>query len=302
MKDIDNLLQSIDAITQQIPANFHDNDNIITVDDKNYNDNDDDDDDDDDSIQQTYTYRGVETLSLLSLSTLQSSTTSSNKYLKIILYQVNNQLPGTPFLQFMLYKYLQETDSILSFLTFEISKLKASISETCENVISKIFDAYFFACHQSDMDKVVYKGYMEENETMYIFFDFSVIQIQSHPITSSNDLWLVTVHEILNTKNILDKLKIDVYLIEFFLHHPKFWALVNEEKGVLQEIPCIGYVVIENTKKMAFHLTFGADSLLPSERLISMNTPPVNLSFMRCAVFKKTHIPLTGHLIDSLIH
>lgn len=167
-----------------------------------------------------------------------------NDNIHICAYNVNT-LHKYPFLQYFLYKPYNETS--FSFPSF-VYKNEMDLLTKAMSVINVLCSSYY-------KDTVFkYKGFIKEEEDVYLFFDCSHMIIDTVKMTEYNDLWLVIIDEIINYKSVCDY-PIDDYIIDLFYNYEKLSYLTDSEVNHYQ-LPIIGYSTCD-IKKMDFVATFG---------------------------------------------
>jgi len=165
----------------------------------------------------------------------------------ICAYNVN-VLNKYPFLQYFLYKPYNETS--FSFPTFvynnEIDLLTKSMSVINAMCLSYYKDTNFN-----------YKGYIKEENNVYLFFDCSHMIIDTLKMSEYNDLWLVIIDEIINYKSVYG-FPINEDDVELFYNYEKLSYLTDDENEHFQ-LPIVGYSKCD-FKNIDFVATFGIQS------------------------------------------
>ena len=157
----------------------------------------------------------------------------------ICAYQVNTNAQS-PFLQFFMQKYNVRGNEAVTMPHFYYM-YGQDIMGKCDAILN----AMFFSFSKQDLGKHKYRGLTVEQDNMYLFFDCSEYEIESHKLCRENEVWLVLVDEILNHKSICD-LPIDKYNIRFCEEHPEFMYLTNKN-GLPYETPSVSYVGCNKT-------------------------------------------------------
>ena len=185
----------------------------------------------------------------------------------ICAYQVNTE--GLyPFLQYFMTKTNEysENPNIISFPQFSYNSLMTlrEILEICNCTLDIIFTCYHknvvtdSATYDPDTelqnDKYNYKGFVSQDNNMYIFFDCTEYKITSHPLHKTNDLWLVIIDEIVNQQKVCDY-DIDDHVIDFFTENADF-AILHD---VNLPVPGVLYVPgrIYETPKSLYTYNYG---------------------------------------------
>jgi len=154
----------------------------------------------------------------------------------ICAFQVNTQ-GKYPFLQFFMQKFPETDPTNPDQITFPTFKYKATIdSQTRAESILDIM----FHCYQHP-GFYQYEGYYQEQENYYLFYDCSAYQIRVHDLYRKNDLWLITMDEILNNRMICGHFPIDPLVSGFFENHPEYIYLQNSQQENY-ELPIVVYV------------------------------------------------------------
>ena len=175
-------------------------------------------------------------------------------------FQVNTK-GKVPFLQFLMHKC--EDEDIISF---------ASFSNYHNNVFLK-------ACESIDLMMMCYgkKGFMkycgyvenklkiikenineninEEEKEYFLFFDITENEIDMHDLNSKNDLWLLTMDELINTTRVCGSFWVDQKVTQFFEERPEFIFLQDANMDPY-EIPVIAYMGTTSNKE-SFISVFG---------------------------------------------
>jgi hypothetical protein len=100
-------------------------------------------------------------------------------------------------------------------------------------------------------------GYLKEDNTIYLFYDFSTCNIGIQELYRKNDAWLVTMDEIINHNRVCN-FPIESCVTEFFTDHLEFLYLRDVDQSIL-EIPTIAYNGT-SSRKVNFMLYFGASA------------------------------------------
>jgi len=156
-----------------------------------------------------------------------------NAKINMCVYQVNKE-GKNPFLQYVLFKSLKNEakKNTLTFPSFKRIEGEDVLSK-CENVMQIMLLSYFSKANYS------YKGFVNENENFYVFYDVSCQIIDCHELCSTHDLWLTLIDEITNHKYVCNY-NIDEKVYDFFIKNKEFNYL-QDENGSNYETPIIGY-------------------------------------------------------------
>ena len=163
----------------------------------------------------------------------------SSKDIKLCLYKIVkssklykeeliNFTSGTgPFIQYCLYKE-KETNNI-RFPTLSYSKdiIKKSLQS-----FKSVFEQFNF--------KIVYEGYYEYNNEIYLWFKIDENQIKLNFSSIENNWHWCLVSEIINHKSTLEHFKIDKSIRKMFLENTDMFYL-RDELNNIYEIPEIKY-------------------------------------------------------------
>lgn len=197
--------------------------------------------------KDTIIYQGLSYLNT-NFHTLTDNIDSSIDYtVHICTYHINDSLQ-TPFLQYFLYKPFSTTkDVYCSFPHFQYE----SSSDLYMKAINTI--DVLCKCHYKET-RFDFKGYFVDHSNIYIFFDCSHMKLDSLKMTNSNDLWLVTIDEIINYNKVCD-FSIDPNIVELFHQYDKLSYLTMNHGGHY-DMPIIAYSACP-VKKIDFISTFG---------------------------------------------
>lgn len=157
-------------------------------------------------------------------------------------YQVNNN-GLKPFLQFFLRKYPENHETYsdkITFLSFEGLKTYDSVLNKCYKALEVIFLSYMKISYYQ------YKGFIELNNEIYLFYDCTNSKIGTHRLDKMNDLWLVLMDEIINTRKICNY-TIDPLVSNLFLQNPDLIYLTDYKNGNY-EIPVSVYTGRQDSK------------------------------------------------------
>jgi len=192
----------------------------------------------------SYTYPGLELL--------DSSEPAPNDSTKVHIcaYYVNTSAKS-PFLQFILQKHDAMNGDIVIFPTF-YSREDVSILEYSNMIVETIYSSYKLTNGAYE-----YKGYLKEDGNMYLFYDFTTCIIGIQELYRKNDVWLVTMDEIINHARMCN-FPIGKDVTEFFIDHLDFLYLRDIDNNIL-EIPTIAYNGT-SSRKVNFMLYFGASA------------------------------------------
>jgi len=181
---------------------------------------------------------------------------STNNYetgnIHICTYYVN-RTGKEPFLQYVLRKYDEKHETKKDLVTFPSFNYERGfpIMDYANLILEIIRTSYRIKTGNYE-----YKGFINNGNQFYVFYDFSDCVIRCHDLRRMNDLWLVTMDEILNHKKVCN-FPIDRKVTGFFsdLNNLSFTYLKDEHDNIY-ESPIVAYVGLE-AKKIDFTSCFG---------------------------------------------
>jgi len=219
----------------------------------------------------------------------------------ICAYHVNNK-HKYPFLEYFLFKPTKENGELFKFPTFDYS--------SNANVITKSISIMQILCLTYYKEaEYIYKGFTGDSDNLYLFFDCSSLNLDSYKMSRNNDLWLVTIDEIINQEKVCN-FGIDNKVVDFFRNNINFLYL-NDTDGNIIETPTVVYSDCSR-KQLEFVSIFGV-STMNEEALMGKyyyftdyqnaikNSGWLNESngcggLIRCALFLgKMKVPLNQH-------
>jgi hypothetical protein len=108
-----------------------------------------------------------------------------------------------------------------------------------------------------EKENIIINGFYYYNNQLFLFMDLTKCKLLINDISkTNNNLWLTTIDDIANTKNLLD-MKINDFVHSFFVNNKEFCFLVDMNNNKeLYEIPTTVYVSAEESK-LQFISTFG---------------------------------------------
>jgi len=175
-----------------------------------------------------------------------------NGNIHICAYYIN-QTGKNPFLQYILRKYDESHEAKKDLVTFPSFNYERGLPiMDYNNLILEIMRTSY-RIKGGDYE---YKGFINHGNQFYVFYDFSDCVIRCHDLRRMNDLWLVTMDEIINHKKVCG-FPIDNTVTEFFsdLNNLEFTYL-KDNRDNIYESPIVAYVGME-AKKIDFVATFG---------------------------------------------
>ena len=180
----------------------------------------------------------------------------TNKYengnIHICAYYIN-QTGKNPFLQYILRKYDESHETKKDLVTFPSFNYERGLPiVNYNNLIMEIMRTSY----RVKTGNYEYKGFINNGNQFYVFYDFSDCLIRCHDLRRMNDLWLVTMDEIINHKKVCG-FPIDNVVTEFFsdLNNLHFTYL-KDNRDNIYESPIVAYAGMDS-KKVDFAATFG---------------------------------------------
>lgn len=190
-----------------------------------------------------YEYRGLDKLDT---SELVIENFAAN--IHICPFQVNT-MGKVPFLQFFMRKHASNPDKF-TFMTF-VHDYEIDSIVKAQNIIDISLMSY---------NKIAYNKYAgffhdESKSEYYLFFDCTHCEIDVHNLHRANELWLLTIDELVNTRVVCGNFHVDSSVTNFFLENPEFIYLQDKNKENY-DIPAIVYVGTDASKSN-YVSTFG---------------------------------------------
>ena len=183
-----------------------------------------------------YTYSALQTLDP-SEPTFDSLKIESTPRIHICAFHVN--LDGKyPFLQFFMQKKPKTDETAPDQFTIPKFKYKKNINSLvrAQTVLDIITQCYFANGFYK------YVGHLrDDSNDCYLFFDCSEYDIRIHDLYRRNDVWLLTMSEIINSQMVCGNFPLDPLVTNFFTTHPEFIYLQNKANENY-ELPIIAYV------------------------------------------------------------
>ena len=176
--------------------------------------------------------------------------------INICAYHINTQ-GKYPFIQYILQKNndLHETKpNMFTFPSFNFGLNTNNIMSQCDCILKIMFAAYCKNINELGQPSYTYKGFTQQDNNFYLFFDCTHFQIVSHKLSVINDLWLVLIDEIINHKSVCN-FKIDEIITQFFLTNKEFLYLTDIDNNYI-ECPIVAYTGCHD-RLVNFKLVFG---------------------------------------------
>ena len=172
----------------------------------------------------------------------------------ICAYNINNQL-HTPFLQYFLHKPFNSTQNInegqFIFPHFQYKNAQDLLVKSMTTI--DILSSSFYKNTQFE-----YKGFLTIGTNVYIFYDCSHILVDTLKMTKTNDLWLVTIDEIIHYNKVCS-FSIHPSIIDLFHNYTKLLYLTNSITGDTYQLPIVVYANCP-IKRLDFTATFGINT------------------------------------------
>lgn len=170
--------------------------------------------------------------------------------LNILAYSVNTE-KKYPFKQFLLSK--PSLNSNLIFPTIPIFK-NFETDELIEYVKVCLFSYLMLTSFERFNEFIIFDGFYEYNNKLYLFFDVTNCKIQLHDIYINSNLWFGLVDEIVNHRHICN-IKVSEEVTQLFDDELDFSFLVDENDN-MYELPVVGFVS-KPEKKLNYTYIFG---------------------------------------------
>jgi hypothetical protein len=152
-----------------------------------------------------------------------------------------------PFLEYFLFKEKKEKGDTLHFPRFEYES-SVNVLTKSMTIIQLLGMSYY---KNADYD---FKGYLFDDNNLYLFFDCSGLQLDGFKMSRNNDLWMVTVDEIINQNKICN-FQIEESVTDFFINNNELLYLTDSH-GCFFEIPTVLYAGCLR-KEYEFKTNFG---------------------------------------------
>ena len=144
-----------------------------------------------------------------------------------------------PFLQFILRKYDKNHETKSDLITFPSFEYVRNFPTM--NFSNYILDV-MHAAYKIKNGMYEYKGFVNKDNQFYVFYDFSKCVINVHDLYRMNDLWLVTMDEIMNHSKVCN-FPLDPAVTSFFsdVNNIDFGYLKDRDGNII-ETPIVGYI------------------------------------------------------------
>jgi hypothetical protein len=189
--------------------------------------------------EKYYEYPG---LKLLNTTDLQPE--PFNTKIHICAFHIN--MSGTiPFLEYFFRKNKKNDQINADKFVFPSFTYEGDIDPLirAETIMELLMYAY--KCPTS----FLYEGFLQDDthSNYYLFFNCSNEEIGVHDLYRDNEMWLLTMDEILNTKEVCGNFFVDQEVTQFFEENPDFIYLKNKYNKNY-EVPVIAYIGTTATK------------------------------------------------------
>lgn len=174
----------------------------------------------------------------------------STPQVHICAYHIN-QKHKHPFLEYFLFKNTKENGDSLHFPRFEYTNSVNTVTKGLA-VIELLSMSYYKSA------KYVFNGYTNDDNNLYLFFDCSGLELDGFKMSRMNDLWMVTMDEIINQQKVCN-FSIEHEVLEFFYNNVDLIFLKDCETGEIYENPTVLYAGCSR-KELEFTTTFGVSS------------------------------------------
>jgi len=173
----------------------------------------------------------------------------SSPTVNICAYHINKK-HKYPFLEYFLFKNTKEKGDTLHFPRFAYT--------TTENVLEKGLSVIELLClSYYKHTQFCFKGYTNDDNNVYLFFDCSGLELDGFKMSRMNDLWMVTIDEIINQQKVCN-FPIENEVAEFFYNNMDLLFL-KDARGNTYENPSVLYSGTSR-KQLEFKTTFGISS------------------------------------------
>lgn len=198
-----------------------------------------------------------------------------------------------PFLQYFMRKYPKTQDN-LKEETFEFMSFDNNDGIDPVFKAQNILDISFY-CFKK-MVFSMYVGFLQKEKNYYLFFDCSDYEIEVHNLYRDNEFWLLTMDELINTREVCGNFVVDPAVTQFFHDNSDFIYLQNEINENY-EIPVVAYVGTLSSKSN-FMSIFGqgqsdSKSIFGPHYYFYDYNDSVKMSSQMCSNFKKDNKPIT---------
>ena len=181
-------------------------------------------------------------LKLLNTSDLQPEPFTSKIHICAFHINVSGM---TPFLEYFLRKNKKTDETNADKFVFPSFTYEGDIDPMtrAETIMDLLMYAY------KNPSNFVCEGFLQDETHLdyYLFFNCSGQEIEVHDLYRDNEMWLLTMDEILNTKEVCGNFFVDQEVAQFFEENPDFIYLKNKYNKNY-EVPVIAYIGTTATK------------------------------------------------------
>ena len=215
-----------------------------------------------------YTYVGAETLETDLHGYLSKHPILNNPYVSktvhICAYHVNTQ-GFLPYLQYFLYKEHKSLDFVFPSFSYTHTHYNTntlSLFSRCISVLEVLCVSYY------KDNKYVYRGYKADDNNIYVFFNCSIMNMESIVMDTYMCMWLVNMDEIVNTRRVCE-FTVSDSVSTFFNKHKELMYLqkgagagagAGAKEQEYYETPMVVYAPCLE-KRLDFHNVFGIPTI-----------------------------------------
>lgn len=237
--------------------------------------------------EKYYKYPGLELLNSLNIEI-------NDSFAKIHICPFHINTSGkVPILQYFVQKHQKNEDSLNS----ENYTFMSFLNNTMINPVLKaqnILNISFYCFKKIAFS--VYSGFIQQENNYYLFFDCSGYDINVHNLYRNNEFWLLTIDELVNSREVCGNFLVDTNTTQFFQENPEFVYLQNE-LGENYEIPVVAYVGTVSSRSN-FISIFGEGqsdpkSIFGPHYYFYDYNDSVKMAFQKCGTLKKDNKPTT---------
>jgi hypothetical protein len=185
-----------------------------------------------------YLYPGLELLNKQDVELFVHEFNNVN--IHVCTYQVNTT-GMAPFLQFILRKYDKShvtKSDLLCFPSFKYIEGEYTID------ICNLIEEVICFSYRSKKDRYKYKGFINNENNFYVFYELEENTINIHDLYRKNDLWPILMDEIINHESACN-FRIDKNVSNFFKNNIEFSYLLKLN-GDYFETPIVAYTGCKN--------------------------------------------------------
>jgi hypothetical protein len=144
-----------------------------------------------------------------------------------------------PFLQYFLRKIPKNDDYHPDKFVFPSFKYEADIDPIMRAELILELLMYVYKNHAN----FIYEGFFCDatKSNYYLFFNCSEQEIAVHDLYRDNEMWLLSMDEIINTRNVCGNFSVAEEVAHFFEENPDF-IFLKDKNSNNYEIPVIAYI------------------------------------------------------------